>query len=1039
MRKLLTSLVIIVLCITVASCCLAGGFSSDADAIEMAAKSVLKIYVYESIFDEEPFATGSGFVAFDSSTLITNYHVIDDARLVIASDDDDNTYELDKVLCADKDSDIAILRFSEPTKLKALELYPDDQLKRGSPVVAIGSPKGLKNTVSTGIVSYQYVMDGIPEIQITAPISPGSSGGALFNDEGKVIGVTSAIYKSKDEYGENTDAQNLNFAVNIAVAQAMYNAWDGKESTIRNHKSTAKMDFTDVYKHGNKASSDLSDKTESSHSSSSTEKWTCPNCGMENSTKYCQECGNEKPYWICSCGVINSSNKFCGECGKNHTQILEAFNLAIEKESENDYEEAIRIFTELGLYDSGSYETNAGIHAEAKSRISKCYYEQGIYLQKNDGDHESIIKAFTMAGDYLDAKDQIKGEEARFMKSHYDKGLELLNNGDYDEAIAAFINAGDYPGVDEQIKATYYAKGLHLLEEQDYLNSRETLNKVKDYLDAKTLIKRSYYEEAEAALANGETENAKKLFSIAGDYKDAKVRIASIEEKEKDEIYIAAIEALNNKQYENAKELFAKISGFRDADEMIVNVKVMELQSAYDDININYEKITTRERGTLDNLRTKLAPYKNNINGLELYKKICYAIARYYQNGNSIDDAITYYQKADNFLDSAERLVNMKEKKIDQLVEQGSIKIAINDYSEGFEQYELIKPGSKGNHVEQVLQYIKLLGIKTKGKIETNFYKEEYIPYVQEIEEYFGLYKDGHITIDEYIRLSNCICEGHSSEKVKKIMEKLADLSYIQKLPDIHNTYEKKYTNSIKKAEKELGLQEDGIITGNEYDTIISLTAIKPDKPSNVKVTIKDDNVTITWSKSTDAITYDVWRDSKLLGTTAQTKWVDKRVKTGMLHSYKVIAKKYTVESEPAQVVEFVSVYYKPISVSVLNVSKKFYTGDYVKLNGLKIDSWTIDTGNGEYQNSLIAKSLAQNKDNCDVYLLCYSGNSYVEVVLENYKGWDWTSKTEDLLGIINRITTISVQGTVNEGYAEWGYLKEVPSVTINNISWYYQ
>ncbi|QTE71585.1 trypsin-like peptidase domain-containing protein [Clostridiales bacterium FE2011] len=1038
MRKLLISLGIIILCIAIASCTLAGGFSSDADAIEKAAKSVLKIYVYESMFDEEPFATGSGFVAFDSSTLITNYHVIDGARVVIASDDDDNTYELDKVLCADENSDIAILRFSEKTKLKALELYPDDQLKRGSPVVAIGSPKGLKNTVSTGIVSYQFVTEGIPEIQITAPISPGSSGGALFNDDGKVIGVTSAIYKSKDEYGESTDAQNLNFAVNIAVAQAMYNAWDGKEYTFRDHKHTAKMDFSGVYKHDNIAATESTDKEVTSQkSSSTTETWICLNCGKENTTRYCQECGAEKPYWICVCGKINSSNKFCGECGQNHIQLIESLNVAIEKESENDYAGAITILEALGSYNSGSYKTNAGDHVEAKSRISKCYYEQGIYLQDNNGDHDDIVKAFTMAGDYSDAKEQIKGENTRYLKAFYDEGVKLLNDGEFDRAVEAFQNAGSYSDATEQIKAVYYAKGLSLLNEQDYTQCRKTLDKVGDYQDASTIILRSYYEEAEMAIENGEKDNAKKLFSKAGDYKDAKDRIKSIEEEEKDKVYLAAKEAFDNNDFEKAIKLYKQISGFGDADEMVVKASVAEIQYKYESIYTNPEAMSEKKCTDLESLLVKLDAYKSNSNAIELYKKICYAIAQFKQKSN-LTVAIKYYQMAEDYLDSEEQLLNVKKQRIDQLVKQGNIATVIQYYADEFGQYELIKPESQGDHVEEILVYIKLLGIKTKGKIDTKIYKEEYIPYVQTIEEHFGFNNDGFITIDEYMELSDAICTGDDSSNVQALLEKLTDLSFIQKLTEKHSVYENKYTNSIKKAEKALGLREDGIITKDEYNAIISLNVEKPEKPRNLKMSVKNDTVTITWSKVKGAINYEVWRGSILLGTTTQSKWVDKEVETGNYYTYKVIAKKYTVESNANLVSQYVSPYYKPISISILNGSKNFYKGKYVKLSGLKIGNWTIDIGDGNFQNTLIAKSLAQNNDNCDVYLLCYSGNSYVEIVLEDYKSWGWDNKTQDLLGMINRISSITVEGQVNEEYSSWGVLDGVPSVIISRINWYY-
>ena len=224
MKKRLISILLLLFFFVSDAC--ATGFTQNSDQIEEAAKSVLKLFVYEkeNAADDEYAATASGFVAFSGTMLITNYHVIDGAVEIWAVDDLDNVYQLKYVLAADEKSDIAILEFLKPTGLQPLVLYPDGNLKRGNQVAAIGSPKGLKNTVSTGIVSSVFEEDGIPYIQTTAPISPGSSGGALFNDDGKVIGVTTSAYTSKDEFGEDTEAQNINFAVNIAVAQAMYKA-----------------------------------------------------------------------------------------------------------------------------------------------------------------------------------------------------------------------------------------------------------------------------------------------------------------------------------------------------------------------------------------------------------------------------------------------------------------------------------------------------------------------------------------------------------------------------------------------------------------------------------------------------------------------------------------------------------------------------------------------------------------------------------------------------------------------------------------------
>ena len=202
---------------------LAGGtaFHEDPDAVEQAAQSVLMLTVYDK--DGDAFATGSGFVMFDSMTLVTNYHVIDEGVYVTAESDTGEEYDLTKVIAASEGKDIAILRFESPTEMKPLTPSKGTP-RRMEYAVAIGSPKGQKNTVSLGNVSSLYVDDGVSWVQHTAPISPGSSGGALFNDSGEVIGITSAAYK---------DAQNLNLAIDIAEVLVLYNGRSGNQYEIR--------------------------------------------------------------------------------------------------------------------------------------------------------------------------------------------------------------------------------------------------------------------------------------------------------------------------------------------------------------------------------------------------------------------------------------------------------------------------------------------------------------------------------------------------------------------------------------------------------------------------------------------------------------------------------------------------------------------------------------------------------------------------------------------------------------------------------------
>lgn len=150
---------------------------------------------------KEIIATGSGFVSFDDGTLITNEHVIDDAAYIIAySDQYKASHMLTNLKTVDKQKDIAILEFETKANVTPLKYSIDNTLLRGQPVIAIGSPKGIINTVSSGNISnIVYYSNEIPDcIQFTAPISPGSSGGALFDEHGNVIGLCVSALKEGD-------------------------------------------------------------------------------------------------------------------------------------------------------------------------------------------------------------------------------------------------------------------------------------------------------------------------------------------------------------------------------------------------------------------------------------------------------------------------------------------------------------------------------------------------------------------------------------------------------------------------------------------------------------------------------------------------------------------------------------------------------------------------------------------------------------------------------------------------------------------------
>jgi len=171
-------------------------------------RSVLTVYVYNS--KREQIKTGSGFIAFNDSTIVTNNHVIENGVYVEVVSEDDVILTIAGILHYDVDSDIAILKTEAPTGLPVLKVGDSDHVQVGDTVYAIGSPYELKNTVSNGIISairnpsmFRDV-NNVYDFQTTASISPGSSGGALLNEYGEIIGVTTA---------QIIGGQNLNFAI----------------------------------------------------------------------------------------------------------------------------------------------------------------------------------------------------------------------------------------------------------------------------------------------------------------------------------------------------------------------------------------------------------------------------------------------------------------------------------------------------------------------------------------------------------------------------------------------------------------------------------------------------------------------------------------------------------------------------------------------------------------------------------------------------------------------------------------------------------
>ncbi|WP_341281719.1 trypsin-like peptidase domain-containing protein [Paenibacillus sp. FSL H8-0537] len=156
--------------------------------------------VYIEVVDQnnKAIASGSGVIVGSKGEIITNYHVIEGAHKAVIYTSDEVKYESSTVLNADKDRDLALIKIdSSNLNLPTVTIGDSSKLKLGESVVAIGSPLGFTNSLTSGVVSTKNrTVDGQNYIQISTPIDHGSSGGALFNLRGELVGITTALVES---------------------------------------------------------------------------------------------------------------------------------------------------------------------------------------------------------------------------------------------------------------------------------------------------------------------------------------------------------------------------------------------------------------------------------------------------------------------------------------------------------------------------------------------------------------------------------------------------------------------------------------------------------------------------------------------------------------------------------------------------------------------------------------------------------------------------------------------------------------------------
>jgi serine protease Do len=182
---------------------------------------------------------GSGFIISNDGYIFTNNHVVEQADKILVKVSDGKEYEA-KIIGTDAKTDIALIKIKTSNSLPMVEIGDSDKVRVGEWVIAIGNPFGLEQTVTAGIVSAKGRVIGAGPydnfIQTDASINPGNSGGPLFNMEGKVIGINTAIV---------AQGQGIGFAIPVNMAKSILADLKTKGKVTRGWLGISVQDISD--------------------------------------------------------------------------------------------------------------------------------------------------------------------------------------------------------------------------------------------------------------------------------------------------------------------------------------------------------------------------------------------------------------------------------------------------------------------------------------------------------------------------------------------------------------------------------------------------------------------------------------------------------------------------------------------------------------------------------------------------------------------------------------------------------------------------
>lgn len=185
------------------------------DIVARSKPAVIEIVAFDS--QNKPIQSGTGFFVTGDGVAVTNLHVIQGASSLAGFANDGAIFAFESILSVPSGVDLAILKFTAHDA-QCLKLGRSDSAMEGQRVLVIGNPTGLQGTVSDGLIA--AFRENRSLIQITAPVSPGSSGSPVLDENGLVIGVATL---------QRVDGQNLNFAIAVESVKSALNPRLGEQ------------------------------------------------------------------------------------------------------------------------------------------------------------------------------------------------------------------------------------------------------------------------------------------------------------------------------------------------------------------------------------------------------------------------------------------------------------------------------------------------------------------------------------------------------------------------------------------------------------------------------------------------------------------------------------------------------------------------------------------------------------------------------------------------------------------------------------------